>query len=255
MSTYGLKYKEIISKVGTVRVVCECLAKAESEELKMGCYYLLDSLVTGNPRYVSSIYRALIALLPAYSSFAVLTALQLLRTIQSEVEPIKELVSPLLGTTGSYHGEVRYEARLFIISLADRPQVASHLLTGLIRQLELAEKRTLADFIRQATAAETLDELVKTHGVDWVQHELVAGGVIEKLIFTLANVKHPESQRNASRALKTIAVKLPCHTKKIESALGPLVTPWRNNPDSIHEFIDAINADALLNNNITFTDQ
>ena len=65
ISSYGLKYKEIICKTGSIRVIAECLAKAKSKELQQNCFYLLDSLVKGNPRYVSSIYRALIALLPA----------------------------------------------------------------------------------------------------------------------------------------------------------------------------------------------
>ena len=85
ISCYGLKYKEIICKVGSIRVICECLAKAKLEELQQNCFHLLDSLVKGNPRYVASIYRALIALLPADSHFAVHTALQLLRLVQPQV--------------------------------------------------------------------------------------------------------------------------------------------------------------------------
>ena len=200
ISTYGLKYKEIICKVGSIRVICECLAKAQSEELQQNSFYLLDSLVKGNPRYVSSIYRALIALLPADSSFAVHTALQLLRFIQGQVEPIKELISPLLGTTGSYHGEVRYETRLYMITLATMEPVKSHLLNGMIKLLEL-NSDSLIDYIKQATVAEALDELIRKNSCDWIENELIPRRIVSKLITTLANMKHPESQRIASKAL------------------------------------------------------
>ena len=136
------------------------------------------------------------------SSFAVHTALQLLRFVQSQVEPIKELISPLLGTAGSYHGEVRYETRLYMINLATIEPVNAHLLNGMVRLLVLThEKHTLMDYIKQATIGETLDALINQNTCDWVERELIPRQIISKLVRALANTKHPESQRIAARAL------------------------------------------------------
>ena len=101
--------------------------------------------------------------------------------------------------------------------------VKGHLLNGMIKLMELtAERQTLVDYIRkkliqifnflflmnihklpkrQATVTETLDELIRKNTVDWVEEELISRNIINKLIVTLANTKHPESQRIASRAL------------------------------------------------------
>ena len=171
-------------------------------DLKQNCFFLLDSLVKGNPRYTASIYRALIALLPADSSTAVQVSLQILRKIQPSVDPIKELISPLLGTLGSYHGEVRYEAKLFIIALADNQIISDQLLHGLVKSLDLnLETQNLSDYIRQSAAVESLDELIRMKPSEWIENKLIQHGVLSKLIHTLANTKHPESQRNAAVAL------------------------------------------------------
>ena len=171
-------------------------------DLKQNCFFLLDSLVKGNPRYTASIYRALIALLPADSSTAVQVSLQILRKIQPSVDPIKELISPLLGTLGSYHGEVRYEAKLFIIALADNQIISDQLLHGLVKSLDLnVESQNLSDYIRQSAAVESLDELIRMKPSEWIENKLIQHGVLSKLIHTLANTKHPESQRNAAVAL------------------------------------------------------
>jgi hypothetical protein len=142
VSSYGMKYKEIICKIGSIRMICECLAKAKSVELKQNLNFLLESLATGNPKYINAVYRALIALLPADSPNAVQLSLELLRKVQSQVEPIKELVAPLLGTLGSFHGEVRYEAKLFILSLANS-DIKSHLLQAIIKTLQFNPERNV----------------------------------------------------------------------------------------------------------------
>jgi len=251
ISLYGLKYKEIICKVGSIRVICECLAKAKMADLKQNCFFLLDSLVKGNPRYTASIYRALIALLPADSSTAVQVSLQILRKIQPSVDPIKELISPLLGTLGSYHGEVRYEAKLFIIALADNQIISHQLLHGLVKSLDLnVETQNLSDYIRQSAAVESLDELIRMKPSEWIENKLIQHGVLSKLIHTLANTKHPESQRNAAVALMTLSKKIPDKTSTIKEALGPLATDWSKNPENVHEKIDSVSADALVHHNL-----
>jgi len=251
ISLYGLKYKEIICKVGSIRVICECLAKAKMPDLKQNCFFLLDSLVKGNPRYTASIYRALIALLPADSSTAVQVSLQILRKIQPSVDPIKELISPLLGTLGSYHGEVRYEAKLFIILLADNQIIADQLLLGLVKSLDLnPESQNLSDYIRQSAAVESLDELIRMKPSEWIENKLIQNGVLSKLIHTLANTKHPESQRNAAVTLMTLSKKIPSKTSIIKEALGPLAIDWSKNPENVHEKIDSVSADALVHHNL-----
>ena len=82
----------------------------------------------------------MIALLPADSPNAVQLSLELLRKIQGQVEPIKELVAPLLGTLGSFHGEVRYEAKMYILSLSDS-EIKSILLQGIIKTLQFNPER------------------------------------------------------------------------------------------------------------------
>ena len=56
-------------------------------------------------------------------------ALRLLRRVQHNVEPIKELAAPLLATFGSYHGEVRYEARALFIELI-HSHISNYLFAG-----------------------------------------------------------------------------------------------------------------------------
>ena len=60
---------------------------------------------------------------------AVHIALRLLRRVQHNVEPIKELAAPLLATFGSYHGEVRYEARALFIQLI-HSHISNYLFAG-----------------------------------------------------------------------------------------------------------------------------
>ena len=113
------------------------------------------------------------------------------------------------------------------------------------------ERQTLVDYIRQATVAETLDELIRKNSCDWIEQELIPRAIVSKLILTLANTKHPESQRIASKALMSLSHKLPDKTDTIERALGPLATHWRSDPENVHEKIDEIIADALMNNDLT----
>ena len=67
----GIETKEILCKTGAIRIICECLAKAETDECQTECNKLLECLSTGNPNYVGAIYRALIALLPCDSPWLV----------------------------------------------------------------------------------------------------------------------------------------------------------------------------------------
>ena len=39
ISLYGLKYKEIICKVGSIRVICECLGTVEYKVFTSKCHY------------------------------------------------------------------------------------------------------------------------------------------------------------------------------------------------------------------------
>ena len=197
-------------------------------DLKQNCFFLLDSLVKGNPRYTASIYRALIALLPADSSTAVQVSLQILRKIQPSVDPIKELISPLLGTLGSYHGEVRYEAKLFIIALADNQIISDQLLHGLVKSLDLnVESQNLSDYIRQSAAVESLDELIRMKPSEWIENKLIQNGVLSKLIHTLANTKHPESQRNAAVALMVRKIFFNRHGTNHQDYLTVRVYSWQ----------------------------
>jgi len=125
----GLEYKEVLCKTGAIRIICECLAKSKEDECRDECHVILQCLAAGNPKFVGAIYRALIALLPCDSPSAVHVALQLLRQVQPQVPPIKELAAPLLATMGSYHGEVRYEARLLFVSLV-HSEITNYLFQG-----------------------------------------------------------------------------------------------------------------------------
>ena len=70
----------------------------------------------------------------------------------------------------------------------------------MIKLLEL-NSDSLIDYIKQATVAETLDELIRKNSCDWIESELIPRAIVSKLITTLANMKHPESQRIAYKAL------------------------------------------------------
>ena len=58
-------------------------------------------------------------------------------------------------------------------------------------------------------------------------------------------------KRIASKALMSLSHKLPDKTDTIERALGPLAVHWRSDAENVHEKIDEIIADALMNNDLT----
>ena len=49
----------------------------------------------------------------------------------------------------------------------------------------------------------------------------------------------------------SLSHKLPDKTDTIERALGPLAVHWRSDAENVHEKIDEIIADALMNNDLT----
>lgn len=138
----------MLCKSGTIRVICEALAISENTELVEKSRKLLMGISTGNPKYLSHVYRAFIALLPCDSPSAVHLALRMLRTVQEEVEPIKEIAAPLIQYGfGSMHGEIRYEARHLALDLL-KTDIVSHIYQAIFKALIDCEEWITVNYVR-----------------------------------------------------------------------------------------------------------
>ena len=139
---------EILCKSGCIRVICEALAVTENAELVDKSHKLLVGISTGNPKYLSHVYRAFIALLPCDSPGAVHLALRMLRSVQYEVEPIKEIAAPLIQYGfGSMHGEIRYEARHLALDLL-KTDIAPHIYQAIYKAMIDCEEWITINFVR-----------------------------------------------------------------------------------------------------------
>lgn len=245
ISENGIQAKEMLCKSGTIRVICEALAISENTELVEKSRKLLMGISTGNPKYLSHVYRAFIALLPCDSPSAVHLALRMMRTVQEEVEPIKEIAAPLVQYGfGSMHGEIRYEARHLALDLL-KTDIASHIYQAIFKALIDCEEWITVNYVRQACAVKMIDEILMTFPEEHLQKALVEKCIIGRLLLTLACVKYKETQKNSALALSTLALRIPSVSPVITSSLGPLADFFPDDAKMIFTKMTEDEADAI----------
>eukprot|EP00062_Callorhinchus_milii_P014492 gi/632963730/ref/XP_007898048.1/ PREDICTED: uncharacterized protein C1orf228 homolog isoform X2 [Callorhinchus milii] len=231
----GRKYKELICESYGVRAIAECLAKSKLEKTQEQAQILLELLAQGNQKYQVQVYKGAIALLPTTSSKAQQLALQTLNNLQPIVKITYPcIIKPLLNILRSLHSEVQYEAIELIKKLLEY-EIRSDLLKRLAGLLNLCKDprnrpKILEDqsapnllesapmFIQQAAAAKVIGILIQ-NSVD-ISEELMQHELVRKLLITMGNRNHFDSQRQASLALHYIVCTNPNVAEQVKTSMG-----------------------------------
>ncbi|XP_042191821.1 armadillo-like helical domain containing protein 1 isoform X3 [Callorhinchus milii] len=102
-------------------------------------------------------------------------------------------------------------------------------------------------FIQQAAAAKVIGILIQ-NSVD-ISEELMQHELVRKLLITMGNRNHFDSQRQASLALHYIVCTNPNVAEQVKTSMGiELFEMFMNDPENLYQKITEVHADALFNN-------
>ncbi|XP_042641358.1 armadillo-like helical domain containing protein 1 isoform X2 [Tyto alba] len=259
----GRKYKELICESYGVQSLTEFLATSDSAEAQEDVQVLLDSLGHGNPKYQNQVYKGFITLLPCTSPRAQQLALQSLRVMQDVAGEVPSaLVGPVLGTLGSAHLEVQYEATQLLKVLMAH-QVRPALLKDLVALLTPPRKKALTfcdqtsedpaalclrdpvlEYIQQAAAAKAIGVLAKESAE--VAEELIQLKVVHGLMVAVGNLDHVASQRHASISLEYFVHMFPFVEECVKKTLGhTLFQHFMDSPETWYTKMHPVQAEEL----------
>lgn len=76
-----------------MKVIAECMVKSNADKTQEMTWMVLESLSHGNPKYLSQIYKGLIALMTCTSPKAQQLVLLTLRTVQVKQICVRQLIN------------------------------------------------------------------------------------------------------------------------------------------------------------------
>ncbi|KAJ3125739.1 hypothetical protein HK098_008261 [Nowakowskiella sp. JEL0407] len=232
----GRKFKEFICESYGVRAVADCLARSKSEITQDYARNLLIQLGQGNPRFLVQVYKSLLGMLTSTvpSPTSQQMAGQALRTLLPNISTIHPtIVEAIINLLRSPHLQIQYEAYEILRDLVRRPPLQD----GILNQLILILRTPIDDgqdennddrrrrnkindnklsgsfglhgkdgdkamdylqsiFIQQSYAARLLG-VMAAMSMDLAQR-MIQLQAISGLLNVIANVTHPDSQKNAS---------------------------------------------------------
>lgn len=256
----GRQYKEFICESYGVRAIADCLARSKSEETQDCAKNLLYQLGVGNPKYLIQVYKALMSILisPTVTVSSQQMSSQALRMLLPSIPVIHpsivEAVSSLLK---SRYIQIQYEGYEILLELIKKPNLQDVVIKHLCEVLKIVtetiddndedkkwketstnektdkpssetnttimnnkdnSETTIHIFVQQSYAAKLLGVLAVQSNL--LAEKMIDNQIISGLLCVVANVEHPESQKNAASTLIYLLEKFPKIQTELKNKMG-----------------------------------
>jgi hypothetical protein len=279
----GRQYKEFICESYGVRAIADCLARSKSEVTQDYAKNLLYQLGVGNPKYLIQVYKSLMSILisPTVTVSSQQMSSQALRMLLPSIPVIHpsivEAVSSLLK---SKYIQIQYEGYEILLELMKKPNLQDVIIKYLCEILKIitdtiddnnddTEKKWKDESVDNQESDDSNPSLInskgsmdttlhiniqqsyasKLLGVIAVQSDILAekminNQVISGLLCVIANITHPESQKNAAQTLIYLLEKFPKVKLELQNKIGKnFIDLIDHRPDT---FYREINKDQII---------
>ncbi|KAI9143984.1 armadillo-type protein [Paraphysoderma sedebokerense] len=235
----GKLYREIICENYGIRIVLDCLGKAEKGVVHENARVLLQQLATDNSKYSTQIYKALLATFT--STNVIVSAQQLagqvLRTLLPSITNVHHsIVDATVGLLKSLHEPIQKEGYELLRDLMQRPNLQEAIIFSLIgilasnatiddveddwndthdygrkvgkfklgletnkENVSLLSDASVAAYIQRSLAAKLLGFVAAT--LPHLVPRMIDLNIISGLLMAITNIQYPDCQKSAAETL------------------------------------------------------